>query len=373
MKIAILSHAYLEREYQKNIQALAAYVTVRVILPAYAYVSLFSKRKYAPLGSENEYCRAFRPLHLFGSQYLLLTLTMGFRRFKPDIIVVEYNPWSIMFLQTYFCRLFFCSKAKLVCHVKKNTYRRYPGFRGLLKNWFTRFTIKHVDHFIAVGDMVINLYQHDLAVPAARISKCRQLGVDTSLFNPVSENGSKKNIVIGYCGRFDRDKGVMELVEGVRLLCERVKVPVALKLMGMGSLTGELKKLAQERGYLEVLPSVENTEVVHFFRQLDIFVLPSLAYPDHQEHDAHVLMEALSMGLAVVATKVGIVPEMLGDGSGKLVNPEAPEEIAAALVELVGNPETRKKLGQRAREKAEREFALDVVARRKFEILKEIS
>ena len=89
---------------------------------------------------------------------------------------------------------------------------------------------------------------------------------------------------------------------------------------------------------------------------------------DHQEHDAHALMEALAVGVATIGTRSGIIPEILGEGVGLLVSPEAPDELAAAIEQLVNDHRARKTLGMRGRKKAEIEFALDVIAQRKIEI-----
>jgi glycosyltransferase involved in cell wall biosynthesis len=277
-----------------------------------------------------------------------------------------------MFLQAYVCRLLFCPNTKLVCTVKKNTYRQYPGLIGWLKNAWARFGLRHTDHIIAVSEKVIRLFREDLKVPAHRISKCRQLGVDTSFFKPAGERNAAQTAVIGYCGRLDRDKGVMDLIDAVGSIRERAKFAVRLELMGSGTLAKGLETLSRQTDWMRILPAISNAEVAAFLQKLDVFVLPSHVLPDHQEHDAHALMEAMSVGLATVGTRTGIIPEMLGDGAGVLVDPEEPHELAAALLELVNDPESRQRLGQRGREKAEREFALDVVARRKAKIFKEL-
>lgn len=77
----------------------------------------------------------------------------------------------------------------------------------------------------------------------------------------------------------------------------------------------------------------------------DIFVLPSLS-----EGMPLVVLEAMSMGLPVVSTRVGAVPDLIEDGrSGILVPPGDPDAIATA-VERLGNAPLREKLGQEARQ-----------------------
>ncbi len=62
---------------------------------------------------------------------------------------------------------------------------------------------------------------------------------------------------------------------------------------------------------------------------------------------------------AVVATKVGGVPELVEDGvTGFLVPPRDPDALAGALQRLIADPELRRRMGEAGREKALRKFTL---------------
>jgi glycosyltransferase involved in cell wall biosynthesis len=370
MKVTVLSHSYLEPENRKNMVALAAYVSVRVILPRKGSVLIFRDYEFERSEFGSKLFMVFRPLFVSDGQYLLCTSTMGLRRFQPDVINVEYNPWSAMFFQVLVYRALFCPHAKIICTIKKNTYRRYSGLRRWLKDWLSRFSLRWVDHIISGSNMVTQLYEQKFLVPARRITKLHHLGVDTSLFvpAPMRQYETETPVIIGYCGRFDIDKGIIDLIAAVRRVQEQKTRPVALRLLGSGSLSCEIKEQGAATPWLECLPPVANAEVAQFLQGLDIFVLPSRILEDHQEHDAHALMEALAVGVATIGTRSGIIPEILGEGIGLLVNPEAPDELAAAIEQLVNDPRARKMLGIRGRKKAEIEFALDIIAQRKIEI-----
>jgi glycosyltransferase involved in cell wall biosynthesis len=73
------------------------------------------------------------------------------------------------------------------------------------------------------------------------------------------------------------------------------------------------------------------------------------------------------MGLACVGTRSGIIPEILGDGTGLLVDPSAPEALATAIGELVVSEQRRRELSQLGRTKAERAFSVSQVTRRKVD------
>src|SRR5262249_39345735 len=79
-------------------------------------------------------------------------------------------------------------------------------------------------------------------------------------------------------------------------------------------------------------------------RALDIFVLASKFEPY-----GVALLEAKAAGVAIVATRVNEVPEILGEGQlGRLVPAQDPTALGAAFVELAGDAAARRALGERA-------------------------
>lgn len=99
-------------------------------------------------------------------------------------------------------------------------------------------------------------------------------------------------------------------------------------------------------------------------RGLDIFVLPSL-----KEGLPYTIMEAMAAGLAIVATNVGGIPDLISNGQeGLLVPPRNPEALGAALKKLIENEPQRNILGVRAREKVEKYFLLETMLAKTIKI-----
>ncbi|HMI57260.1 MAG TPA: glycosyltransferase [Gemmatimonadaceae bacterium] len=92
----------------------------------------------------------------------------------------------------------------------------------------------------------------------------------------------------------------------------------------------------------------------------DLFTMPSLS-----EGLPLALVEAMSFGLPVVVTRVGGVPEVVTDGvEGFLVPPSDPGALAAALGALLDDASRRRQMGEAARTRALRDYALSTMADR---------
>ena len=91
--------------------------------------------------------------------------------------------------------------------------------------------------------------------------------------------------------------------------------------------------------------------VLDAYRAADLFVLASRIAPDGDRDGLpNVLLEAGAQELAVVASRIAAVPELIEDGrNGRLVPPDDPQALAAALARLIADPATRLRLGRAAR------------------------
>jgi glycosyltransferase involved in cell wall biosynthesis len=101
-------------------------------------------------------------------------------------------------------------------------------------------------------------------------------------------------------------------------------------------------------------------DVANIMKALDIYVQPSLS-----EGLPVALLEAMSAGVPVIATRVGGVPEVLGENRhGTLVAPGAWEELRAALVSVAHDLDAQRRRAEAAREHVKGFFSLDAMARK---------
>jgi colanic acid/amylovoran biosynthesis glycosyltransferase len=170
------------------------------------------------------------------------------------------------------------------------------------------------------------------------------MGVDLRAFVPkesrTPRTGGPSLLTIARLVEF---KGVEYALRAVALLVQRYP-DLKYRVIGDGPLRSSLEKLRRELGIeanVEFMGARPQEELNAAYEQADLFVLPSiLASNGATETQGVVLIEAQAMGLPVVASCVGGIPDSLADGvSGVLVPERNPEALARKLSELLEHPE----------------------------------
>jgi glycosyltransferase involved in cell wall biosynthesis len=175
--------------------------------------------------------------------------------------------------------------------------------------------------------------------------------------------------VVVSIGRHVAEKGYGHLIEAAALVA-RTKPAVHWVLVGDGELTRELAGQARRLGLASQMHFTGwRDDVADVLALADVFVLPS-----QNEGFGRVLVEAMAMGRAVVATAVGGIPEIVLDGeTGLLVGPASPVAFAGAVRALLDDPVRAARLGAAGRARAESTFSLgahvDAVERVYAEVL----
>lgn len=152
-------------------------------------------------------------------------------------------------------------------------------------------------------------------------------------------------------GTIGRDKGLLDILEAVRLLDGRV--PGRILMVGPEREPG-IRDTARNfiarhslTGCVELREGVWGAEKMDLFRQSSIFLLPS-----YYENFPLVVLEAAAAGQAIITTPVGAIPEFFTNNvSALFVQPGKPQQIADALLRLGGKDNVdRTRLGLAARQ-----------------------
>ena len=126
-----------------------------------------------------------------------------------------------------------------------------------------------------------------------------------------------------------------------------------------GELRAEAARLGIE-GRITWHGALAEDGVLQAYRAADLFVLASRVAPDGDRDGLpNVLLEAGAMEVAVVASRVAAVPELIEDGvNGQLVPPDDPVALGSAIAALIADPAARLQLGQAGRARVLEQFAM---------------
>ena len=229
---------------------------------------------------------------------------------------------------------------------------RLASIRPALLRW-RRVAIAEFDAVVAVSaDAQAQLLQYGIQ-SATGVSVILN-GVDLTRF--VVHSGVRSpGAQVVHVGRLDRVKGQDVLLSAMPTV--RTLVPaVRLSIVGYGPMRSDLEAQARALGVADIVEFVGAVvDVRPLLQSADVFVLPS-----RSEGISLALLEAMATGLAVVATDVGGNREVLRSGNiGQLVPTERPDELAAAIVELLLTPQLARAHGNAARAEIEAHFASD--------------
>ncbi len=382
MEVSIISHNYLNKENSKKLIVLGEKVRLEVISPNSMSGAMFSYRykkniRINELSSIRFYRKLSFPLLPF--QYFLFSASFNFRKFRPDIIHIEYDPWNLIFLQTLFIKTLFRRKTPIICTIKQNTYTEYGFFITKIKDLIGKRCVKKVNCFIAISRKAASLYMKRFNVSSEKFVYSALFGVDVDLFKPCTQERRKtirgvyklpeNSFTIGYVGRFDRVKGVETLVGAIKKARESSGADLHLAFIGGGNSEDFLLKESKNNDWLHVLPKASREKVADFLKTLDIFVMPSHITEYHEEHDGIALLEAMSTGLPCIGTNSGIIPEILED-NGIIVKAGDEDGLSSEILKLFYDKELRKKLGLLGRKTIMDKYSVESVASRHYEAYK---
>jgi glycosyltransferase involved in cell wall biosynthesis len=207
-------------------------------------------------------------------------------------------------------------------------------------------------------------------------------GVDLAQFNSELDGKrvrsefkvGKHTKLIGVIGHFAPLKGYEELLGAVR---EVVGAGFNVKLALVGeciyphskSYKEKLLSLANSPGLKErVIFAGYREDIPELLASFDLFVLPS-----RSEGFGRVNLEAMAMGIPVISTNVGGIPEVVEDGvTGILVPPGNSNALSHAIMRLLDDPHMRETMGREGRKRVEERFTLQGHVQRIQEIYRDV-
>ncbi|MCK5548529.1 MAG: glycosyltransferase [Thermoplasmata archaeon] len=179
-------------------------------------------------------------------------------------------------------------------------------------------------------------------------------GVDLNLFFPKRKKRVMGAQVIGFVKALERVYGCKYLIGALPDILEK-HPDLKVYIIGDGSHMDDLKGLVRNLDLdttVQFKGMVPHEDIPRYLDEMDVFVMPSLS-----EGFGVSALEAQAMGVPVVATNVGGIPEVVEDGvSGILVEPRSHREIAEAVVKLLNDEKLRIRMGEKGRESVQKKY-----------------
>src|SRR5262245_13911096 len=213
---------------------------------------------------------------------------------------------------------------------------------------------------VTVSDYAKKLLQERFPERADRI-RCVYNGLSLAEFGRADFSSAPPLILA--VGRLIAKKGFADLIRACGLIAERGK-SFRCEIIGEGPLENELRERI-ERLNLQNRVALSGARPLSEVRQrldaANVFVLPSVVDPEGgMDNLPTVIMEAMAVGLPVISTNIGGIPEMVVENeTGFLVQPDNPSALADAIEKLITDPALARKMGHAGYERAQRLFSIE--------------
>ena len=243
-----------------------------------------------------------------------------------------------------------------------------------ISSWAEKSAYESADAIIAVSDgMRADVLAAYPNVDPAKVVTIRN-GVDVDRFKPTTDSALLAELGITgryaiFVGRITRQKGLAHLLRAWQDVPAEYGLVLAAGSPDEETIGNEVKALIEElqktRPNVIWIPDMlPHEKLCALLTAADLFICPSIYEPL-----GIVNLEAMACETAVLATRVGGIPEVVADGStGKLVNYAGDglaleRDLTNAIIELMNEPGLLKQFGEAGRKRAAAEFGWPAVAR----------
>jgi glycosyltransferase involved in cell wall biosynthesis len=286
------------------------------------------------------------------------------KEFKPDVIDLWEEHWSLVSAHTIWLRNCMLPNAKIIAETEQNINKKLPPpFEQ-----FRSYTLKHADLVVARNSEAVDVVQSKgYTGPMEVVPNA----VDDELFRPMDKEACRSALglsgfVAGYVGRIVEEKGLMDMVEALALCPSGVR----LLFVGSGPFEEPLKKRIEQLGktdQVQFLPGQPLEKLPEIMNALDALVLVSRTTSTWKEQFGRVIIEAHACETPVIGSSSGAIPDVVGEGG--LIVPEGDAAaIAAAMLQLQSNPEQCRRMGVAGLKQVKANYTWQQVAKRMHQI-----
>lgn len=229
------------------------------------------------------------------------------------------------------------------------------------------FVAPRLDRIVTVSEASRAEIERYFGIPEKQVAVVHN-GTDTELFRPIRDVPKEADLV--FVGRTeDRKKGIGTLLEALSLLPPHVTLKIVDGRIPENGLVPRLVRKYRLEGRVRFQDRfLELPELVREYATGRVAVVPSFF-----EGFGFPASEAMACGLPVIANAAGALPEVVGsDGeAGRLVPPRNARALAAAIADVLAEPDRAERMGRAARARVERTFRWSDAAEKLVRVFEE--
>ncbi len=234
-----------------------------------------------------------------------------------------------------------------------------------LSVWVEKLAIENADKVIAVSqDMKKDILKY-FNVKEKNVEVIHN-GIDLKKWKRVNTRSAQKKFGIEqdyilFFGRTTKQKGIEVLINAADYIDNRIKIVICTSGADTKEYLDEITKLAKtKKNIIWINQMLDEKESIELYSGAKVFVCPSIYEPF-----GIINLEAMSCEVPVVASAVGGIKEIVvNNQTGFLVPPGKPKEIAKHINLLIKNESMAKKFGQKGKERVEKFFGWDYIAKK---------
>jgi len=309
--------------------------------------------------------RSYLSNHIQLFAYDPRTLISVLRRYRPHLIDLNHEPYSIACAEVLAICDFLTPGVPVVMQVAQNIPRRYPP----PISWLQIRALRRVNAAYACSEESRELLRaKGFEKPVAIVP----FGVNTEAFAyHRAVTRSDNALTIGFVGRMLPGKGLGVLAEALRWIADE---NWKLLVVGEGPERKRFEQALVERSLMhraEFAGAVPYEQVPDYYRRMDMFVMPTRTTSRIREQFGRVLVEAMSSGVPVLGTTCGAIPEVI-DNAGMIVAEDDAVAMGEALRQLLRDDILRERLAKAGRARVEQHYSWEQVARKTYSLFQQV-
>ncbi len=382
MKVLAISHACVVDVNQELFAELVKFrdLEIALVIPSVFNTYLRGKLKPSILPDFKAKIFVMRPLfagrnRLVGDKAMHLHLYPRWWKpvgeFKPDIMHIDEEPWSLSALQ--FALLGAKTGVKTLFCSSQNILKHYP----LPFSIFERIVFRVSNCAVACSEEIKEVLR--------KKGYSKRIFVITDAVKPkefyprnmpvLRKRLGLNRLVVGYIGRLREEKGISDFVQSLSILSRK---GVKFQSLIVGS--GPQKKKVQQTidklelgGFINIISAVPHNEISKYYNCIDILVVPSHTTKNWKEQFGRVVIEAMACGVPVIGSSSGEIPNIIRKTGGGLIFQEKNiKDLVVKIRELLEDEQRRKEVAQKGREKVIELYTYEVVAKQFYEVYRQL-